>query len=333
MVMSAMSDSFRAICLALTGLAIVSIANGDLTTDANVALSSDMYHVRSFEENKVRATQVIDYDNSDGIMDPIGEFLAQEGIWRHLRPKKKKPARTQILDKTEVLARTSGRTTTPTNLRECLLDALEFFDQNQISTRLTSPPRRTSVPNSLVPSEGPSLSPLPPGTITPSDLASTNQTPSLSTTSDGDRSNKSVQTSRRRQGRRLWNGKNDKESMNDVFQSFIGVDSHLFDYDDEYDESLHDYYDDEGDEYFQPPSWLSGHTYDEMNRELSTCDLPSLKEEKIKKCFDDFAPNICVPTSAPSMQPSDAPSDTTPRPTTRPPVIQAPPTSEPTSRP
>ena len=83
---------------------------------------------------------------------------------------------------------------------------------------------------------------------------------------------------RRRQGRKLENGDWDKDPADH--------------FDDEYEE--YDEYDDDElkDNEYQLPSWLSGHTFDEMNRRLASCSLPTERSNDVslKIEFRDLQP-------------------------------------------
>ena len=314
MVSSAMSDSFRAICVVLAGLAVITMANGELVLGSSRNLAA-----RSSFEEHTAAGPAEHYHHSDGVLDSIDAFLAEEGIGRHLRPKKKKKNKTETMTEPEEDESAKSRRS-PTNLRDCLLDALESEETTSSTSTTKATPLEqqlaTAGPSTPFPSTAPTVQPTSATTTTSTwggswYYWSTTLIPTGSaiteppTAAIEEASMTGVSKTRRRQGRRLEKWRNEKESMNEVFQSFIDFDSDQIDDDDEYDiddeEEDEEDEDDEDDDddsafkpvkYYRPPSWLSGHTYDQMNRQLATCSSPSTQQQ-VKVSFQENEHEIC----------------------------------------
>ena len=279
--------------------------------------SSDPYRVRSFGEKE----NIIDHDHPDGFASSLDDFLAEEGIGRHLHPKDKKvkpTKRTPIIAKARVDP--LPRYNSPTNLRECLADVLEIRRIHEMAERPQFTQKRTpfptETPTSMASESVSTEAPTSTTSESTSELVSTEE-PTISDEQVASaarmapkkhRNKKKTNGGRKRKGRQL-----EHESMSDVFQSFINVDSHHIDLDSEYDNDFdddedededededddedeeydeYDEYDDDDEDYnefkpvkyYRPPSWLSGYTIEEMNRRLSTCSisLPDLQDEEV----------------------------------------------------
>jgi hypothetical protein len=240
---SSTTNSFvlKARCLALLGLALVTIANADSK------FSESHYHARALEA-------------TEGFGEFLDGYLAEQGIGRQLRPRDKRKYRPhQKSENTPKKKAYRPRKKTPQvkvvrekpvglKLKECLQEVVEF---GRIGTRpllddtSSQPPlRATRGPLATTATDSPSES------VFPSD--SSTELPTYFPTEEN--------TDARR---KLLNKHEADDAMGQFIDNFIDV------YDDEYDEVKQDY-----SEHYLIPSWLKDHTFDEMKRRLSTCNLP-----------------------------------------------------------
>ena len=230
-------------CLIIAVFVMVSIANGEFIIDS---IDNDTKAAQLFElHHHAKALE-----RTKGFGDFLDDFLVKQGIGRKLRPKlgqtKKKP---NVKPRIKALAKSETKVKQTPNgvmLKECIQQVLDF-NENKRGREEKDTERQTDSP-----------------TDSPTIMKKKNIN----------------KKGRRRQDRKLENGDWEKDPADQFLDSSREIESDGDEYD-KYDNNVDDG-DMYGDTEYQLPSWLSGHTFEEMNRRLSTCHLPTERSNQVR---------------------------------------------------
>lgn len=220
-----------------------------------IAISRADFDPESFEyhhhEKALEATK--------GFGEFVDHYLSNQGIGRVLHPhddkemiQKKPTKRTPSITEHARSSQKSDRVL----LRECLKEVLEFDERTRPAPEKPQP-SRSSIDNGLtdIPTDFP--------TEFPTSL------------SHGD-------TDRKLQYHENQKRISDEDPTGHFFDSLMNEDDdHNEDDDDDYDYDEDDYA-----QHYIVPSWLSAHTFGEMHRKLSTCEIPRGRSERVSEISD-----------------------------------------------
>ena len=231
----------------LVCLALFSISEADVNTES----FESHYHARALVA-------------TEGFGEFVDEYLSGQGIGGLLRTREgkemtKKTPHRRLRTKLKTAVGRSVQKPDETLLRQCLRDVLGF---NSLTR-----PEASTVASRAISNESPTDFPT--------------EFPTFYSTENPDR---------KLQGREFEEGR--------FIDNFIDVENHEsgydYDHDDEEDEDDEDEYDDEYDENYDDysdlyiiPSWLGGHTFEEMNRRLSTCDIPTERTSTVSSSTEN----------------------------------------------